>query len=694
MEITDPDLLDARIERLVEQVLRGRCLPFLGAGISQGAPGVFEPGLAAGLTLNAGKIAARLAELLLAWLDGREGSREDHPFERLLAHTSRHDRRELPEGGWSWSPQRSVDRLLDGSGSRRSEPADVRGRVPGDLHAAIGEAWPEVPPLGEVAELCWSTIGPTKTVEALRLELWREHFSPTAAHHYLAILIREGFITELLETNYDPFVERAVEETYGRDPERRGSPASVIHDLQTYRRFIGALRRDGSDDELVRVVKLNGCGEAWAEAKRASGPDSAARLERASLAIGLTEEQLQGWPGKSWARDLLQVRTRSASLFFVGFAGADPLVRHHVLAVLREFRESDPGDDRRDDSPGWWERPNAPFMMEYKNALNFAQFQLLRAFRDAHVRDGAPAEVHRNAFLGDDGPGVRRRLGRDPGGEVLPADDLLALVAARATERHLCDRVLSRSSALHAYLLGALQHPESALALLRQALRAPVDDGPTLWTTWTLLDRPSKREQRSSAWATACAALQGKAPGRAGWRPFLASPVKQPMLFVLLLFAQRACRGERALPLAEALRALAGDTSGARADASSLGVRLPLGERRRVIATSQVDDVLRRARDAAVELPAELVVVGLGRGTTVFRRQIQRRQPPGERGSVGSLSVHVVHVVGDLAALQGPDARAGQRVPDAEAHLLALAEDPGAWTTPRRGWREYCVRSA
>lgn len=552
------------------------------------------------------------------------------------------------------------------------------------------------PQLGEVAELCWATIGPIETVRLLEFETWNR-FLPTSAHHYLAVLVREGCLTEVMETNYDHFVERAVWETFAREGTEFGyvdaptthEEAPVVHDLRSCRAHLGAPRDDVGSKNLVRVIKLNGCAAAWTKAKE-SGCDT--ELAAASRAIGLTEEQLQGWSGKEWARDLLQASARSRSLFFVGFRGSDPLVRHHLVEVLREFRslshQSSSGAEP-------WRENNAPFVADFSDNLSFSQFQLLRAHGAAHVASFEPPSVYNNTFLGTDGSGIRRRLHGPAVAESknLPADDLLALVAARATERLLCDRFLSRTSPLHAYLRGAFRHPDSVLALLRTALRD--SDGaevPSVWTTWMLLREPSSPAQRASAWAQACFALRGESAHRAGYRPFLASPVKQPMLLVLLMLIRRALGCSSKLPDATELGQLASIEEPGKAGSVPLGVRL-MPEHRHVIATSQVDMLTWgwKHHPHPEGVPSQLILIALGRGTVTYRQQVRVVVSHPTPDEPGVLLLRHLHVLGDLAALRGPEDRDGCRLPEVEANLRHLVQDPAAWTSRASTWRQHCM---
>lgn len=698
--------LESRIDRLVQRIMEGLCVPFLGAGISMWAPSTTP----SPPTLNASKIATNLAKKLAEHLQLASNSTVGHP------------RRSLRELGLDCAKMND-----DGSFKK-----DTKGK---EL----------VPPLGEVAELCWSVLKPTGTCAILQLERWNE-LRPTAAHHYLAVLVREGLITEVLETNYDEFVEGAVQETFGSDipgGEENNSAAPVISDLNSYRNHIASPRNDRQWRALVKVVKLNGCAAAYQRAMTAIPPPLPQEQDAAARRIILTEEQLQNWGDKNWARDLLNDRVRSRTLLFIGFGNADPLVRHHSVQVIREFQGNSSPTTGPDNSHGkstnserpWHDHKNAPFIAAYDPNLSFYQYQVLRAFRDAHTTkhlESSPsslgqldhvASVYANAFLGGDGPKLV-----PPSKTGLPADAFLAFVAARCICRLARERWFSPESPLHSYLQGALAHPRTLLAELCQALFTGNIEKPAPFAEWLQLQQPTTPGQESSPWATVCFTLRGQEPYRAGYRPFLDSPIKQPMLIVLMALLSaldekgrlRISSGEELLRRAGAIqRSALGQSASSRIPAYRLVDADPKRGTRAVFATSRIDgflldeDGVRSVRTPEDMLPDHSVVIGLGRGnTSAFRRQIwvEVRQPnalttpeaissqdlsdgapkSADRApTVGVRAIREIYIIGDLAAIRGADGQSVDLV-KARHNLQAIAHMPDSILGTSGNWRRYC----
>ncbi|WNG56065.1 hypothetical protein F0U59_15830 [Archangium gephyra] len=723
LDVSAPEFeLENRLERLVHRVMEGLCVPFLGAGISMGASASTDNPP----TLNASKIAKNLAKKLGEHLQTISNVADGHP-RKSLRNLGLHCAKLKDDGTFE----------KDGQGNEL------------------------VPSLGEVSELCWSVLKPTGTCEVLELERWSE-LLPTAAHHYLAVLVREGLITEVLETNYDEFVERAVQETFGSDGvsfEPGKSFAPVISDLSSYRDHIASPRDELNRRALVKVVKLNGCAAAY-QRKMSLLPAGDPKRDDVARRIVLTEEQLQDWGDKNWARELLNDRVRSRTLLFIGFGNADPLVRHHSVQVIREFQNgSRPsslfgdivGESNMRDQP-WYQYKNAPFIAAYDANLTFYQYQVLRAFRDAHsshtsfsangVVDSQKqiehvASVYANTFLGSDGPKLvppAKRAGVKSG---LPADVFLEVIAARCLGRLAREKWFSPNSPLHSYLQGALLHPRTLLAEICQILFSSSLDSPALFSNWLRLQRPTTREQRASPWATACFAIRGHNPARGGYRPFLDSPIKQTMLIVLMvLLAQRDESGRLLIPSGEDLIARAGKFPSLPAAVSNRTRRpaylLVAPERengtRAVFATSSIDGFLygdggvHRVDNAEDMIPDHALVIGLGRGNVgAFRRQIwlEVRQPSlhdsttaagvsdgssrddgrsldgaprqvaGVEPVVGVRAVREVYVIGDLAAIRGGDSQSVDLI-KARNNLKALARMPESFLGTSGGWHRYC----
>lgn len=241
---------------------------------------------------------------------------------------------------------------------------------------------------------------------------------PADAHYYIAFLAREGFIEEIITTNYDTCIEKAYLRTFGLEgtaPEE-GSPALVIDNLAEYRakggrKFTG----EQGKQRCLKIYKINGCASRLCNKNPEDGD-----CDWYCKNILLTEKDLQDWRNRDWARDLFRDRLRSRTILFSGFGSDEPQVRHTALQVCEEFasetgRELNTGEEI---PHAIWEKPNAPFMAAYENSLSFSQTQILHAYAQSSRTLVGPEELKENAFLGSDikffSPGSSR--------EELPAD--------------------------------------------------------------------------------------------------------------------------------------------------------------------------------------------------------------------------------------------------------------------------------
>lgn len=645
-----PEQVHKRIDRLVDRILQGLCVPFWGAGISLSAS--HEGSEEDPPTLSAVKLSGKLREKLHHHF---EDSPVQPPAERSL-------RMEISQLDPQGKPKRELDRDAAFSWHQHCIENPTIPKEPG---------WEKSPSLGEIAELCWEHLGQLETCKLLRLQEWHR-FQPTPAHRMLAFLVREGLLTEILETNYDELVEVAVRDTFGKDSHRRDRSVVVIRDLETYRNHSATPRDHRTHTALVKVIKLNGCAGAFRTALEYQGDDSARKQEAAAQRIILTEQALQTWGEKVWAKDLISDRVRSRSLLFIGFAGQDPIVRHHAVQVLQEFQALGKGDPGGTD---WHRLPNSPFVAEFKPTLSFYQYQMLRAFRDAHVssnasaQQGSPPGVFNNAFVGHDG-GVFGSAGE------LPANGFLPLVARRALVRHIRERYLTRESPVGSYLRAALLHPWAALSRVRQRFFSDPFDEQTRFGKWLVVtaDQPCH-------WASACFALQGKEPGQGGYRPMLDSPIKQNMLLVLL-----------------ALMPTSADDLPAGPGWVGVTAQAPNRGERSLYATSDFDRLID-AEGTAPRLPTGSVVLMLGRGSTeAFSHQLRIRkptpptdsaQPSPEPRDAGVIELRSLYAVGDIAALRA-GAPTAIHLPEAVRHLEELRRDPEAFVQRGRGWRKWC----
>ncbi|CAN95840.1 hypothetical protein predicted by Glimmer/Critica [Sorangium cellulosum So ce56] len=405
-------------ERLVGRVLDGRVVPFLGAGISQGAR---IPG-------------DRTLEPSVRWLQ-----------ERL-------------EG--------ELHRILHGrpDDSPAEQPAQRTASLVEQLNAVL---WPQVrqhhegncprprpapppPKLDHAADVLTWISGATRLCDVLRIQDFTQ-LAPLPAHRFLAYLVREGLVTEIITTNYDTCIEQAFRESFGptddaKSAARAEQALAVVFNLAQYRLHAGRARTVHGDP-VLHLYKINGDAADYKAAldEHQRHPDPA-RLERRAARIILTERQLQTFRDELWARDLYADRARSRSLLFSGFGSDDPQVRHHAMALMEEMqRQSQPVNDWQD----LWSLPNAPFFSVYEQHLTFNQLQVLAGFAIAHVRPGTPPGGRSaleaacgNALLGHFGGVLDESQNNGKNGPRLPADLLFEKVFQAVWLRRLREELL------------------------------------------------------------------------------------------------------------------------------------------------------------------------------------------------------------------------------------------------------------
>ncbi|SEC94731.1 SIR2-like domain-containing protein [Burkholderia sp. WP9] len=193
---------------------------------------------------------------------------------------------------------------------------------------------------------------------------------PTPAHYYLAFLVREGLISELVTTNYDCNLERAYLNTWlGSQTLSSNTVIRRIYDLDTFAESaaLNAEWHPGEDTpHILKAYKINGC---------------AAQLKECcthAADILLTASQLQDWRKRKWAADFFRTKVRSAALVTIGFGSDEPQVVHTLQQVLEEFS----GLGLRNDGQPQplYEAANAPVVTTYEHNPSFQQMQLVYGF--------------------------------------------------------------------------------------------------------------------------------------------------------------------------------------------------------------------------------------------------------------------------------------------------------------------------
>ena len=218
---------------------------------------------------------------------------------------------------------------------------------------------------GQLGKLCevMEQIGAFELREIIKLIKIREfqNLTPLPAHYYIAFLAQETLVNEVITTNYDCCLEKAVHYCVGNHSAKQpnSSKAVSIYDLKSYRDKGARRLFPYNMAAVLRVYKINGCAT-----QLISDPNHTA-------SILITERQLQHMNNRMWAKDLLRDRARSRSLVFSGFGSEEPQVRFTVLRLLEEFLKSDSVPD---------EPNNALWMQIYDNERSFAQNQIMYGF--------------------------------------------------------------------------------------------------------------------------------------------------------------------------------------------------------------------------------------------------------------------------------------------------------------------------
>lgn len=507
------DALEKKLRRLVDRVMLGGVVPFVGAGISQNArvngsnlrPMVWfmaeallkelrscldehcslAPGLAqssAGASLDCGDLALKPSSV--SNLPGRECA--------------------------------TLRALLEGATQFLSDHGDI-AECTALRRVCESRLAPPLSQLAEIGQLLW---GVERVCDILRIDEFTE-LEPLPAHRYLAYLAREGLITEIITTNYDCCIERAYRCSFGPSlqssaDELDGETPAVIRGLEEYRRKSNRFFESptGVRRPVLRLYKINGCASAYRETKRQverhPSAESDQGLRREAARIILTERQLQSFRDEMWALDLFRDRARTRNLLFCGFGSEEPQVRHAALAITQEFQRTT-GQGFTQDSA---RLPNAPWIAAF-DQLSFYQTQILVGFVQAHVGENLGSDplerisnLLGNCFLGHDG----RLLGADE--PRLSADRFLGAVFER-TFCALIQQELAQGSLFDNWLRAQAPrtcrlwiddlrrltdalasadtmddgnrgaHPEAAKALSCSSLLAPTDgDNPLRLWTW------------------------------------------------------------------------------------------------------------------------------------------------------------------------------------------------------------------
>jgi len=221
-----------------------------------------------------------------------------------------------------------------------------------------------------------------KLIEVLQISEFT-NLNPTVGHFCIALLVREGLLTQIITTNYDCALERAFLQSFGRKCNAKnknerdkscGKHAIIVHNQKSCVNQHPGLRGSG---DCLHLYKINGCA-------------CALNIEPYYHSrILLTTKQLQNWRDRRWAKDTFRVILRSNTVLFSGFGSDEPQVIHTVHQILDEYsclNEKQNGKTL-DKLP-----PNTPVIHQYEpdnpnNNENFPHHQIANNFVQSYWGD-------------------------------------------------------------------------------------------------------------------------------------------------------------------------------------------------------------------------------------------------------------------------------------------------------------------
>ena len=331
-----------RFIELARVFIEGRGLPFLGAGISMNA---FVP-------------RDRSIRPTVQWM-----------IREIVKEACK---RRSPEENRNW-----ISLLGLGDKTKELIENDCLGNIDKIADGISGQ-------LGKLCEVLeqQNIFSHREIVELIKIREFAE-LEPLPAHYYIAFLVQEILVNEVITTNYDCCLEKAVTNasTGSAEQGKENSGSESIFDLNTYSDH-GARRLFPYNlAAVLRIYKINGCA-------RQLGNDP-----KHADSILLTERQLQHMDDRCWARDLIKDRARSRSLVFSGFGSEEPQVRFTVLRLLEEFSRSD--FYARDPK-------NAIWMHVFDSTPSFAQNQIMYGYWNHHTDGDGTDRIEAHTFSGND----------------------------------------------------------------------------------------------------------------------------------------------------------------------------------------------------------------------------------------------------------------------------------------------------
>jgi hypothetical protein len=403
-----------RFERLMDAVEFGKVVPFLGAGISTTATAPVGNGL--GEKMHGASIARKLMLQILKDCWTADGQVDKHWWGFVKADLKLSNATADLAGNPPEVPEDSnllaiVEQKIKAAWERaahpsRRNPSIVKSdiaRLACVVQAGIDNA---SSPLARLSELVAMRRGYVELCNILHMDRFTE-LQPTPAHTAIARLVIEGAFSEVITTNYDLCLERALAKELGAHDKSGSSAANegilaqeargILEDhLDVVDRaihYMGATNKDRrTQRRRARYYKINGCAGAWRIAKKkAESPpagEDPVRLKKAAWnqaqRMILTERQLQTFRGERWAEEMFRDRARGSHLLFCGFGNEEPQIRHTALAIMREFESMTTEEDESSPQGGdLWNLGAAPWFHQFGDQLQFFQMQILHGWKHA-----------------------------------------------------------------------------------------------------------------------------------------------------------------------------------------------------------------------------------------------------------------------------------------------------------------------
>lgn len=164
-------------------------------------------------------------------------------------------------------------------------------------------------PGGAALSVIWDILKLDELYDDVRVD-------PDADHRFLALLMEEGVLKNLITTNWDPLIERAHERC-------RGSKPSDIHIVVSPDDLTGA------QGARAKVIKFHGCSRRCHQ--------DPARYRQFVVA---TRAQITAWPRRTDVQpiqDALRTTLRMSPALFVGLSGQDWNIQAELFSAFIQF---------------------------------------------------------------------------------------------------------------------------------------------------------------------------------------------------------------------------------------------------------------------------------------------------------------------------------------------------------------------